>query len=432
MSFVEKNLRRNYTYGILNGAIFGFVDAISAPSLVLALFIEQLGASNFLIGLLPAIVNGGWFLPQFFISHRLQQLPLKKPVYTTSAVIRVICWAIIVVATFALGASRPTELLVIFFVLITVYSFAAGFAGNAFMTMVGKIIPMHRRGSFFGLRELTGTAMGLFAGYLVAVALSPQRGLEFPNNFGILFVITFGTVALGLTVFALVREPRETTDGEEITFLDNLDNAKVVWGENRTFRLYVLTRVVLAAGDLATPFYAIYATQVLGVPAQSVGVYIAVTTLAALVSNPLWSWLSDRHKSDVVMVAAAAAAPILPLLALMFGALNPGPQLALPFALLFAVYGAGRTAGNIVFPTYLLNLAPPAERTLYIGLTNTLLGFATFIPIVGGVLLDLYGFQPLFVITFLASSVGLALALRLLQPVNRLGTGKPMAQKSEP
>lgn len=428
MSFVEKNLRRNYTYGILNGAIFGFVDAISAPSLVLALFIEQLGASNFLIGLLPAIVNGGWFLPQFFISHRLQQLPLKKPVYTTSAVIRISCWAIIVVATFALGASRPTELLVIFFVLITVYSFAAGFAGNAFMTIVGKIIPMPRRGSFFGLRELTGTAMGLFAGYLVAVALSPQRGLEFPNNFGILFVITFGTVALGLMVFALVREPRETTDVGEITFLDNLDKAKVVWGENRTFRLYVLTRVVLAAGDLATPFYAIYATQELGVEPAAVGVYIAVTTLAALVSNPLWSWLSDHHKSHVVMVAAAGAAPILPLLALMFGALNPGPQLALPFAILFAVYGAGRTAGNIVFPTYLLNLAPPAERTLYIGLTNTLLGFATFIPIVGGVLLDLYGFQPLFIITFLASSVGLALALRLLQPVNRLGTGKPMAK----
>ena len=40
-SFVEKNLRWNFAIGILNGAIFGFVDALAAPSLTLALFITQ-------------------------------------------------------------------------------------------------------------------------------------------------------------------------------------------------------------------------------------------------------------------------------------------------------------------------------------------------------------------------------------------------------
>src|SRR4029079_14257936 len=86
---------------------------------------------------------------------------------------------------------------------------------------------------------------------------------------------------------------------------------------------------------------------------------------------------------------------------------------AVAFGLVFLLYGIARTAANIAFPTFLLNLAPPAERTLYIGFTNTLLGIATFIPIIGGTLLDLFGFTPLFIITSLMSGIGFWLALGL-------------------
>src|SRR5215212_3477497 len=91
-SSIEKNLPYNYTIGLFNGAIFGFVDALAAPSLTLALFVTQLGGSSFLVGLMSAIYNGGWFVPQFLVAHRLQRLPLKGPVYKTAAFIRIFCW----------------------------------------------------------------------------------------------------------------------------------------------------------------------------------------------------------------------------------------------------------------------------------------------------------------------------------------------------
>ncbi len=410
MSLIEKNFRYNYTVGLVNGAVFGFVDALIAPSLTLALFVTQLGGSSFLVGLLSAIYNGGWFIPQFLIAHRLQQLPLKKPVYASAAVIRIVCWLLIVLATYMLGAQNPSLLLGIFFVLMTIYSFAAGFAGNAFMTIVAKVIPVARRGSFFGWREFAGTAAGLLAGYLVAVALSAERGYRFPENFGILFVVAFGAIGVGLFGFSLVREPRETITGEGMTFFQQLRVARRIVGENHAYRRYLLTRFVLAAGDLATPFYAIYATKQLGAPDSIVGLYIGLTTFAALLATPVLSHMSDHHKLDWVMLLAAAATPFIPLLALLLGTLGRGEAIAFAFSLIFFVYGIARTAANIAFPTYLLNLAPPEQRSLYIGFTNTLLGIATFIPIVGGTLLDLFGFTPLFVLTFAMASVGLWLA----------------------
>ncbi|MBI4675930.1 MAG: MFS transporter [Chloroflexi bacterium] len=414
-SFVEKNLRYNYTLGIFNGAIFGFVDALIAPSLTLAVFITQLGGPSLLVGLMSAIYNGGWFIPQFLISHRLQQRPLKKPVYAGAAAVRIACWLLIVLATFLLGATNQTLLLAIFFALMTIYSLAAGVAGNPFMAIVAKVIPMPRRGSFFGWREFSGTAMGLLAGYLVAVALSPERGLGFPNNFTLLFVVTFGAVGAGLVLFTLVREPRESITGDGITFAQQVSAARGIVQQNHQYRRYLLTRFVLAAGDLATPFYAIYATRQLGAPAAIVGLYIAVTTLSALLATPILSYLSDRRKLDWILVLAAGATPVIPLLALAFGAFGRADALALAFSLIFLVYGIGRTAANIAFPTYLLNLAPPEQRTLYIGFTNTVLGVATFIPVVGGTLLDLFGFTPLFVITFLAAACGLGLAVGLVR-----------------
>ena len=420
-SFVDKNFRYNYTVGVVNGAIFGFVDALIAPSLTLALFITQLGGSSLLVGLMAAIYNGGWFIPQFLISHRLQQLPLKKPVYAGAAAVRIVCWMLIVPATFMLGASNPTLLLGIFFVLMTVYSLAAGVAGNPFMAIVAKIIPIPRRGSFFGWREFTGTGMGLLAGYLVATALSPERGLDFPNNFGFLFLVALVAISAGLILFTQVREPRETITGDGVTFTQQVGAARKIVRHDHHYRRYLLTRFVLAAGDLATPFYAIYATRQLGAPTYIVGLYIAATTLSALVSTVFLSYLSDRHKLNWVLLIAAGTTPVIPIVALLFGLFGQGDSIAVAFGVIFLVYGVSRTAANIAFPTFLLNLAPPEQRTLYIGFTNTVLGIATFIPVIGGTLLDLFGFTLLFGITFAAALTGFVLALNL---VRHVGSGE--------
>lgn len=414
-SSVEKNFRYNYSIGILNGAIFGFVDALIAPSLTLALFITQLGGSSLLVGLMSAIYNGGWFIPQFLISHRLQPLPLKKPVYAGAAAVRIFCWALIVPATYFLGATNPTLLLAIFFVLMIIYSLAAGVAGTPFMAIVAKVIPIPRRGSFFGWREFFGTGMGLFAGYLVAVALSPARGLVFPDNFTLLFLVAFGAIGAGLVLFTMVREPRETVTGESISFPQQVRAARGIVRQNHYYRRYLLTRFVLAAGDLATPFYALYATRQLGAPDAIVGLYIAATTFSALLATPVLSYVSDRHHLRWILLLAASATALIPLLALAFGAFAQGETAAFAFSVIFIVYGVGRTSANIAFPTLLLNLAPPEQRTLYIGFTNTVLGVATFIPVIGGMLLDLFSFTALFLITFLAAMCGLGLAIGLVR-----------------
>ncbi len=415
----SKHFRRNYTLGIASGAVFGFVDAIISPYLVLPLFVHGLGGSNFLIGLLPAIYNGGWFLPQFLISHRLQRLPRKKGVYIGAAVVRVICWAALTLVSFLLANSNPVLLLTVFFILFTAYSLAAGTAGTPFMDIVAKTIPVDRRGSFFGGRDLYGAIAAIAGGYLVNLFLNPNLAPSFPLNFGYLFLINWIAITIGFGAFALVIEPAETAPVREVTFREQLGAARHLLRNNPVYQRYLLTRIVLAVADIASPFYAIYATTVLKVSPETIGTYIAIATVSSLLTNPMWSRLSDRRGNRILFLGTAAGLLAMPLLALLFGFLQGGPALGLPFGLLFLFAGTVRTAANIAAPSYLLEIAPALERPLYLGVTNSLVGIATFLPVIGGVLLDLAGFQIVFLLALLFSAFGWWLAVGMAEPRTR-------------
>ncbi len=409
-----KNYRRNYTLGMLNGAGFGFVDSIVSPYLVLSVFVNALGAPNLLVGLLPAIANGGWYLPQFLISHRIQRLPRKQVVYRSMAIVRVIVWSALVAATFLLG-NNPPLLLSIFFLLFTLNALSAGIAGTPFYDIVAKTVPVERRGAYFGGRDLWGALTAIVAGYLVSILLNPAIAPAFPINFGILFALAALGVAIGVGAFAFVREPAGAVTAPT-TFFDQARAARGLVRANPIYRRFLLTRIVLAISDIASPFYAIYATRVLGIPPETIGIYIGVSTVAGLVANPLWSRASDRRGNRLVLLGAASCLLALPLLALLFGLLPGGPALALPFGLLFLLNGIARPAANIAYPSYLLEIAPAAERPLYISFTNTILGIATFVPVIGGTLLDLFGFRALFLIALGVSLVAWWLARGLCEP----------------
>jgi MFS family permease len=414
----EKNYRRNYALGMINGASFGFVDSIVSPYLVLSVFVNALGAPNLVVGLLPAITNGVWYLPQFLISHRIQPLPRKLIVYRGAAMARVICWITLTTATF-LTTHNPGLLLTIFFALYTINNLVAGFAGTPFMDIIAKTIPVERRGSYFGGRDLWGAVTAIAAGYLVSLLLNPNIAPEFPINFGLIFLAAAIGVGLGVGAFSLVVEPAERS-ARSITFFDQIRAARHLLHDNSIYRRYLWTRLTLAVSDIASPFYAIYATRVLGIPPETLGVYIGISTLAGLVANPLWSRTSDRRGNRILLLGAAGCLLALPILALLFGLLPSSPALALPFGLLFLLNGIARPAANIAYPSYLLEIAPAPERPLYISFTNTLLGVATFVPVVGGALLDLFGYRALFLVALFVSLTAWWLARGMIEPRERI------------
>ncbi|MGA9350880.1 MAG: MFS transporter [Anaerolineae bacterium] len=413
----QRHLKRNFSLGVLNGAFFDLFSALLDPSLVLSWFVSQLTTSNFLIGLIVPIQNGGWFLPQLVVSSYLQRRQRKLPLYAYMAGVRVTMWGLITPAVFLIENS--SVLLVVFFVLLTAYSLADGLAGISFVDIVAKAIPPTRRGAFFGWRRFLGGILALGGSLLVKYILDERHGLGFPDNYAVLFLLSFFILGVALACFILMVEPLEPVNGERVPLGRQFRRAWDLPRRDRNYRRFLMMRLLLMAAEVATPFYIVYAKRALSVPVSMVGVYLTGTTLASFASNLLWGRISDRRGNKLLIVLSNSLGLFIPLTALSIvplAELWPGLRELAPglFALVFVLSGGSKSGAMIGNMNFLLEIAPADDRLLYIGFTNTIMGIALLASSVGGLIVDLVGFTVLFslALAFYVSALFLTLSLQ--------------------
>ncbi len=412
-------IRRNYWLGVINGVLFTLGDSLCSAGLVLALLVRQLGGSLVLVGLLPALQSGGFLLPQLLVGGRLQAMPYKLPLYGRAAFIRTLAFLLLTLVMFAAASFPPDLSLWLLVICFVIFNLGGGTSALAFQDVVAKVVPARRRGSFFGARQLFGGLLTfVVAGPLVRWLLGDGGPLPFSYNFGVLGLMTLVLYAVGMYSFVLIQEPPQARPGPRLRMIEGLRRAPRIIGENRNYRWFIITRMLTRTGQIAEPFYIIYATEVLGLPPGVAGIYLAVRALSGALSNLLWSRVSDRLGNRLLLSVTGGLLALAPALALagpaLVGALGlGGGGLLVAMGLVFLVVGVAVDGSNIAFSTYLIEIVPEDERPTYMALANTMLGVVTFVPVLGGWFVSALGYQGTFVVGLVFALLGLAAALRL-------------------
>ena len=413
----QRHLRRNFSLGIANGALFNLASSLLEPSLVLTWLVSQLTSSNFLIGLVMSINQGGWFLPQLLVSGYLQGRKRKLPLYVAMSAPRALCWASMALALFLIN--DQTVLLILFYALLTVYSLADGLAGLPFMDVVAKAIPPTRRGTFFGWRNFLGGILALGGSLVVKYVLDERRGLAFPHNFGILFFLASLTMSVAMTCFGLVVEPVEPVLNQSGALLGQMKRAVHLPRRDANYGRFLAVRFLATAAGMATPFYIVYAKRALGASAGMVGVYLTWATLAGIGSTLVWGRISDRRGNRELILLASMVGLTAPLVALLIPSLASQQLLVAAwapyaFALVFVFLSIFQMGLMMGYHNYLLDIAPAEDRPLYIGFANTVMGLMMLVSSVAGVIVDLAGLTVLFwvAVAFYGGAVLLASTLR--------------------
>lgn len=415
----HEHVRRSFVLAVLNGALFRFSLALVDPALVLTWFVSELTTSGFLVGLVSPLASAGWFLPQMFVSGYLQRRPHKLPFYIVTGAVRLVCWATLTALTWFV--SDRGALLVAFFTLYPLAQLAAGLAGIPFFDVIAKTIPATRRGSLFAWRQLLGGLLAIAAGWVVNQALNGGLDLPFPCGYALLLTVATGVIALALTAFALIPEPEGEMVEERVRLGEQVRRGWSLVNRDVSFRRYLVARAALMFGEIALPFYVIFAKEVLGAGVEMIGVYLITTQATALTTNLLWGRLSDRHGNRLVLRLIAAGKAGVMVLVLGLSVLVPGTGLDglwLPYLILpvFALEGALRPAGIISGSNLLLEIAPPVERPVYLGFANTVLGLTLLATGVGGLVVDRFGFEGLFALALACEGLAFVFSMRLCEP----------------
>jgi MFS family permease len=398
---VERNYRWNFLVNVLDGASFWFGMSFISTAVIFPLYVSHFTDNPLVIGLIPFIYTAGVLVPQLFMANAVERAPRKKffP-FTIGIFLERMPYFLLAPSAYFLAVSRPALALLAFFLLFTWHCVGAGVIIIGWQDMIAKIIPVDRRGRFFGITNFIGHGAGILGA--VAVPFLLERS-DFPTGFVQAFAIAGALILVSWFFLGLTREPAVPSRKPPVSQLDYLRSLPEVLRRDRNFRMYLLSQIVFTLSGMATGFLVVYTVKTWNLPdAQASGFTIALQVGLAL-ANLFFGFLADRkgHKLSLEICL------LLSVVSLGLAIIAPSPVWFIP---IFFLRGAV-TGGAFVSGTSIVYEFTSAEnRPTYIGLANTLPGLTGAIaPLIGGWLAGAVSYQAMFILAAVIGVISWAL-----------------------
>ena len=402
-SEAERNFRWNAGWFVVDYLTFGIGMAFLNQSTVLPTFVSRLTDSALLIGLVATIQSGAWLLPQLIAASIVAGKPRKRPYMLRPAIVGRPVFPLLAVFIVAVGPDNPTLLLVALYAAMILFGVCDGLVSVPWFDILGKAIPANRRGRLLGSAQIITGLSGVVVGGVVAYVLA-HPALSFPQNYAALFVLAGVAYLLGLIALAMIREPVRLSQKDQRrslpAFLALLGPA--LRGDSR-FRRVIAVRLVFGAGAMIFPFYIVHASRVLPFGPEYVGLFLSAQVLGGVVGGFLLGQLADRRGAQSAIRAGVAIAALSPGLALVthFAGAALGALLLYATAATFVAIGVTFSSYLLAFMNYVLEIAPPDDRSTYAGLFNTINGTLLFAPAFAGWFLEATSYPALFAVALL-------------------------------
>jgi MFS family permease len=397
---VERNYRHNAVVNVLDGTFFWFGSSFMAWRTILPIYVSHFTDSELVLGLFSMITATGWLLPQLFTVNWIQRLPRKKVAIVNVGLFTERLPVALMVPAAWLATRSPTLALIAFFVAFTWHIMGAGVVAVSWQDMLAKIIPLNRRGKFFGITNFGGTATGILG---AAGATWLLDRYDFPYNYMFCFAAAAVFIFVSWIFLALTREPAQISQEPVVSQREYWRRLPAILRSDLNFQRYLFSQAVISFGGMAVGFLAVYAAQRWQLSDSQAGGFTTSMLIGQALSNLMFGALADRKGHKLVLELSTLSG----VLAVGLASLAPAPVW---FHVVFALIGTS-TAGFMLSGIMIaFEFSTPDMRPTYIGLNNTVSGVAAGVaPLIGGWLAKMAGYRILFAVAVLIGLVGFVL-----------------------
>lgn len=405
---VRQNFKRNFIYNSMDGIFWLFGESFVSVSTILPVFASTLTDSPVLIGLVPALINAGWFLPQLLMAGHVQRLARKMPFARAMAIVERLPYLVLPLTAYLLHWIS-VELALVVFMLVTAWrGVASGMVALPWQEVIASVIPSPVRSRFFGISRTIGRIMGVLGSIISGIVLAL---LTYPNNYALSFLIGAVFIWISYFFFAKTIEPMAGKKDEihnhyrQKGLLKDFQEYKLTLRGDLNFVKYLISRTFFQMSSMAFAFLAVYGIQQYRLADEQAAIFTGILFFSGTIGFLFYGWLGDRLGPRTVLLISDGMQAIVLILTI----LNLGVWSIYLVFLIIGFAQSGYIIGELII---VMELGPDDKRPTYIGLARTLPGFIILIaPLIGGLLVGQLGYRLMFSTALIFSLSGTLLLL---------------------
>ncbi|MEA3287163.1 MAG: MFS transporter [Candidatus Marinimicrobia bacterium] len=403
----QKIHSRNTIFNVIGEGLWGFAMAFHNMNSVIPMFLAQMGASAFIIGIIP----GGFVLlvaiPQLMSAALFHQASDIKKLNIGFHFALTPVALLIALAFYKYEFTGQTGVMV-YLLLWVIWSLGVGLLIPIWADFLASVTVATRRGRFFGITFTVSGIMGMVGGYVLKEVLALES-LTFPQNFGVAFLIMTAAIFIGNSFFLPINviHPPTAKIGQVEYWWRRL---KAIYVSDHNFRNYIISRALAAATMMPLAFYGVDLQARFDLPLSAAGTFTFFLVVGQAIFNILFGYLGDIYGRKL----AISGFFIGHFLAGFMALIATEPWMAY---LAFVFVGMGFGAGQSSFMVYIYEFAgEKGDRKLYYAALDT--AVAPFIIVyisVAGLIVETFGHATLYILSMALVAAGLTLFLLKVQ-----------------
>ena len=361
--------------------LWGLGLPVVVESTFLQLFLKELGATSFVIGLIPFFFFIGISLFALFGSYYTTDLALKRNAVILLHLIS--GFSLLLIGASFYIFSLVSNLLIAFFFFYAVFSICVGMTIPVWLNFLVKIFPEKKAVAGLAFMWIAQN-LGKLAGSLLIVRIVDRYALSIESS-AVVFILVGLVFSMGSLLFLMTKEMRtesRSIEVKKISFYRYVITSGRQLLENKNFLFYLAGDFDIYVIITIISFYATYATSHCSIePAVAAGFFVAFIYIGAIVANIFlgtFDLLSLKKKYIASKISSITALALL-----SFTCNDRG------FFLVSFLLGLSRGTRMLVYAPSVKRLSGLSDSTSYFAIGPILtLPLATLLPLATGRFLD--------------------------------------------
>lgn len=376
-------------------------------SVIMPAVLDFVAGAGWIRGWLPLLNRFGHSVPPLLLARRVKNSPQKKRVFfLTTAMMAVLMMGM--AGLFAIGQRQATWWVPAIFLLVySAFFVCIGVNHLAFNTLQGKLIETTRRGRLM----LVANVVGATTAVLCAFCLLPLWLDATSPRFDLLFGMAGGMFAISAILAALLHERRDDYREVGTSVSRVFADAVALLRQNAQFRRLAFVSSMFGASMMLFPHYQSLGLQEMRLDLKNLMWWVVIQNIGTGLFSVPAGIVADRLGNRIVLQAALLGIAAAPILALLLWFADVGVWFCLVFPLVGLTPVVIRTLQN-----FTLEICEPADHPRYLSTLGLCVSLPLFLSPGVGLLIDLIGFEIVFVGICLVVLVGWLTTLRLHEP----------------